>query len=174
MNAEVVHMTSDDISPKNDLEDSNPTDAFNEPQNQEVVSVLLPQKGSTFKLKKMNLLANIKVFTEKCYNLKSSENTIGELDAGINQLTRIVDAELCRQQQNDSLVERPKTPQKRKSKTNFKVLPNKRKKHPLSDTYLFDNYDKYVIYLLNFRLDLAWLGLEKMFFPVSLYNTKQI
>ena len=84
MHEEVVHMTSDDISPKNDLEDSNPTDSFNEPRNQEVVSVLLPQKGSTFKLKKMNLLANIKVFTEKCYNLKSSENIIVELDAGIN------------------------------------------------------------------------------------------
>ena len=50
----------------------------------------------------MNFSTNIKVFTEKCYNLKSSENTIGELDGGINQLTRIVDAELCRQ--NDSLV----------------------------------------------------------------------
>ena len=43
----------------------------------------------------MNLLANIKVFTEKYYNLKSSENIIGDLDAGINQLRGIVDAELC-------------------------------------------------------------------------------
>ena len=60
----------------------------------------------------MNLLANVKVFTEKCYNLKSSENIIANLDAGINQLTRVVDAELCRQQQNDSLVEQPKTPKK--------------------------------------------------------------
>ena len=60
----------------------------------------------------MNILANIKVFTEKCYNLISSENIIGELDAGINQLTRIEDAELCRQQQNNSLVEQPKTPKK--------------------------------------------------------------
>ena len=60
----------------------------------------------------MNILANIKVFTEKCYNLKSSENIIGELDASINQLTRIEDAELCRQQQNNSLVEQPKTPKK--------------------------------------------------------------
>ena len=133
MNEEVVHRTSDDISPKNDLEESNPTDSFNEPQNQEVVSVSLPQRGSTFKLKKKNLLANIKVFMEKCYNLKSSENIIGELDAGINQLTRTADAELCKQQQNYSLVERPKTPKKRKSKTNFKALPNKRKKHPYSE-----------------------------------------
>ena len=40
----------------------------------------------------------------------------------------------------------------------------------LSDTYLFDNDNKNVIYLLNFRLDLSWLGLEKkFFFPVSLY-----
>ena len=81
----------------------------------------------------MNLLANNKVFTEKCYNLKLTENITGELDAGINQLTRIVDAELCRQQQNDSLVERPKTPKKRRSKKNFKVLPDKRKKHPYSE-----------------------------------------
>ena len=72
-NEKVVHMTSDDISPNNDLEFSNPTDSFDEPQNQEVVSTLLPQRGSTFKLKKMNLLANIKVFTEKCYGLKLSE-----------------------------------------------------------------------------------------------------
>ena len=61
------------------------------------------------------------------------KNIIGELDANINQLTRIVGAEICRQQQNDSLVERPKTPEKRKSKTNFEVLPNKRKKHPYSE-----------------------------------------
>ena len=54
-NEEVVYMTSDDISPNNGLEDINPTDLFDEPQNQEVVSILLPQKGSTFKLKKMNL-----------------------------------------------------------------------------------------------------------------------
>ena len=51
---------------------------------------------NNFKLKKMNLLANIKVYTENCYNLKSSENIIVELDADINQLTRIVDAELCK------------------------------------------------------------------------------
>ena len=31
-------------------------------------------------------------------------------------------------------------------------------------TYLFINYNKYVIYLLNFRLDLSWLGLEKKIF----------
>ena len=65
-------MTSDDISPKNDLEFSNPTDSFDDPQNLEVVSTSLPQRGSTFKPKKMNLLANIKVFTEKCYSLKLS------------------------------------------------------------------------------------------------------
>ena len=84
MNEEIVHMTSEDISPKNDLEDNNLTDSFDEPQNQELVPVLLPKRGSTFKLNKMNLLANIKVFTVKCYNLESSENIIGELDAGIN------------------------------------------------------------------------------------------
>ena len=74
----------------------------------------------------MNLLTNIKVFTEKCCNLKSSENIIDkldagigkldagiyELDAGISQLTKILDARLCRQQQNASLMERPKTTEK--------------------------------------------------------------
>ena len=40
MNEEFVHMRSDDISPKNDLEDSNPTDSFHEPQNQNIVSAL--------------------------------------------------------------------------------------------------------------------------------------
>ena len=53
----------------------------------------------------MNLLANI---MEKCYKLKLSENIIGELDSDINQLTRIVGAELCKQRQNDYLKERPK------------------------------------------------------------------
>ena len=47
---EVVNMTSDDISPNNDLEGSNPTYSFDEPQNQEVVSVSLPLRGLTFKL----------------------------------------------------------------------------------------------------------------------------
>ena len=70
MNEKVVHMTKDNISPNNDLGGSNPTDSFDEPQNQEVVSILLPQIGSTFKLKKTNVLANIKVYTENCYNLK--------------------------------------------------------------------------------------------------------
>ena len=45
-------MSSDGISPNIDLEDSNPTDSFDEPQNQEIVSALLPPKGLTFKLKK--------------------------------------------------------------------------------------------------------------------------
>ena len=34
-------MSSDDISPINDLEDSNATDFFDEPQDQEVISALL-------------------------------------------------------------------------------------------------------------------------------------
>ena len=45
MNEEVVDITSDDFSPNNDLEDSNPTDSLHETQNQEVDSALLPQKG---------------------------------------------------------------------------------------------------------------------------------
>ena len=57
-------MTSEDISPNSNLEISNPKDSFDEPQNQEVVSALLPQRELTFKLKKMNLLANIKEFTK--------------------------------------------------------------------------------------------------------------
>ena len=64
-NEEVVYMASDDIFHNNDLEDSHPTDSFDDPQNQEVVSTLLPQRRSAFKLNKMNILANINIFTEK-------------------------------------------------------------------------------------------------------------
>ena len=63
----------------------------------------------------MNLLANIKVLIvgKRCsLHLKSSENIIGKLDADINHLTRVMDAELCRQQQNGLLLEWPKTPKK--------------------------------------------------------------
>ena len=36
--------------------------------------------------------------------------------------------------------------------------------------YLFDKYDKFVIYLLSFRLDLSWLRFEKKpFFSVCLH-----
>ena len=45
---EVVHMASDGISPNIDLQDSNPADSFDEPQNQEVVSVLLRPKRILF------------------------------------------------------------------------------------------------------------------------------
>ena len=100
----------DDISLTNDLEDINSTESFDELQNQEKVSVLLLQKGSSFKLKKMNLLAKIKVFMEHGYNLKSFKNIISEPDASINQLTRIVDVELCGQPENGYLVGWPKTP----------------------------------------------------------------
>ena len=80
----------------------------------------------------MNVLANINVFTEKCYNLKSSGNNIGKLDAGINQLARVVDAYVG---SNKMILfwSNQKHQKKRKSKTNFKLLPNKRKKHPYSE-----------------------------------------
>ena len=45
------------------------------------------------------------------------------------RVTRIAAANLCRKQQNDYLVERLKRPNKPKSKTSFKVLPSKSKKH---------------------------------------------
>ena len=80
----------------------------------------------------MNLIANIKVFMEKCYNLKSSENNIGKLDAGINQLARVVDAYVGSNKMI-LLWSNQKHQKKRKSKTNFKLLPNKRKKHPYSE-----------------------------------------
>ena len=122
-------MTNDNISPNNDLGGSNPTDSFNEPQNQEVVSVLLPQIGSTFKLKKTSLLGNIKVYTENATILNNLKTFLVSLMPVLISVTRILAAKLCRQQPNDYLVERLKMPNKRKSKRNFKVLPNKSKKH---------------------------------------------
>ena len=44
-------------------------------------------------------------------------------------VTRIAAANLSRKQQNDYLVERLKIPNKRRSKTSFKLLPSKSKKH---------------------------------------------
>ena len=49
-------------------------------------------------------------------------------------------------------MKRPKTPEKRKSKTNFKVLPNKRKKRPYSErvgtkAYIIKEYYKAKVFL---------------------------
>ena len=64
-------MAIDNISPNNDLEESDPTDSFDEPQNQEVVSALLPQRGSTFKFKKMYLLKNATILNHPKTSLAS-------------------------------------------------------------------------------------------------------
>ena len=45
MNEEVAQMESGHISLNNDFEGSNPKDSFDDPQNQEVVSLLLLQRG---------------------------------------------------------------------------------------------------------------------------------
>ena len=42
-------------------------------------------------------------------------------------------------------MERPKTPKKGKSKTNFKVLPNKKKKHPSSERVGTKVYDEAIL-----------------------------
>ena len=57
---EVVHLTGDDISPNNDLEDSSSTDFFDEPQNQEVVSVLLPKQTLKYLRKNTTILNHLK------------------------------------------------------------------------------------------------------------------
>ena len=40
--------------------------------------------------------------------------------------------------------------------------------YKLRNTYLSDNYDKYVIHLLKFRLDLSWLVLVKNYFQLRM------
>ena len=40
--------------------------------------------------------------------------------------------------------------------------------YKLRNTYLSDNYDKYVIHLLNFRLDSSWLVLVKNYFQLRM------
>ena len=42
---------------------------------------LLPSRGSSFKLKKMNLLSNIKILTEKVYCIKNSHSSEDLIDA---------------------------------------------------------------------------------------------
>ena len=70
----ITILNNDDIPPNNDVEDSNPTETFDQPQNQKVISASLPQRGSTFKLKEINLFTNIKVFTEKVFTSLTSFN----------------------------------------------------------------------------------------------------
>ena len=136
MNEEVVHMTSDDISPKNDLEDSDPTNSFTEQQNHEVVFVLIRQRGSTFELKNKNLLANIKVFIYgKILStvLNHLKTLLASLMPLLVSLQELQTRNYVGSKKIILLWSDQKHQKKRKSKTNFKVLPNKRKKRPYSE-----------------------------------------
>ena len=78
-NEEAIHIASDDIFPSNDLKYSFPTQPFDEPQSQEVVSVSSPPRGSTFKCKKMNLSANVKYLQKNATILNPLKTPLASL-----------------------------------------------------------------------------------------------
>ena len=98
----------------------------------------LPSKLSSFKLKKMNVLSNLKVLTDKFHSLTNnyeSEILIEEADSAILDLLRKADTNLF--QCNDLLTERKqkKPSQKRQpvaSQTYLSIPAKKAYKHPYS------------------------------------------
>ena len=104
----------------------------------------LPSRGSSFKLKNMNLLSNIKILTEKVYCIKnshSSEDLIGAVNSNILEVLTDVDRYLT--ERNDLFIESAETeskkenwkeiPKKRKAKATLATVPNKfQLKHPYS------------------------------------------
>ena len=86
----------------------------------------LPSRGSSFKLKKMNLLSNIKILTEKVHCIKnshSSEDLIDSVNSSVLEVLKEVDRHLP--ERNDLFIEsESKTESKKenwkKEKENFK------------------------------------------------------
>ena len=85
----------------------------------------LPSRGSSFKLKKMNLLSNIKILTEKVYCIKNShlsEDLIDVVNSSILEVLADVDRYLT--ECNDLFIESAETESK---KENWKKISKKRK-----------------------------------------------
>ena len=86
---------------------------------------LLPSRGSSFKLKKMNLLSNIKILTEKVHCIKnshSSEDLIDAVNSSVLEVLTDVDRHLT--ESNDLFIESVETESK---KENWKKISKKRK-----------------------------------------------
>ena len=104
----------------------------------------LPSRGSSFKLKKMNLLSNIKILTEKVYCIKnshSSEDLVDAVNSSILEVSTDLDRHLT--ERNDLFIESAETEskkenwkkisKKRKPKATLVTIPNKfQLKHPYS------------------------------------------
>ena len=80
----------------------------------------LPSRGSSFQLKKMNLLSNMKILTEKVHCIKnshSSEDLIDPVNSSVLEVLTDVDRHLT--ESNDLFIEFVEE-QKRKLEGNFK------------------------------------------------------
>ena len=67
----------------------------------------MPSRGSNFKLKKMNLVSNIKILTKKVYCIKnshSSEDLIDAVNSSVLEVPTDVDRHLT--ESNESLLKR--------------------------------------------------------------------
>ena len=84
----------------------------------------LPSRGSSFKLKKMNLLSNIKILTEKVHCIKnshSSEDLIDAVNSSVLEVLTDVDRHLT--ESNDLFIESAETESK---KEDWKKISKKR------------------------------------------------
>ena len=76
----------------------------------------LPSRGSSFKLKKMNLLSNIKILIEKVYCIKnshSSEDLVDAVNSSILEVSTDLDRHLT--ERNDLFIESAETESKKEN-----------------------------------------------------------
>ena len=89
----------------------------------------LPSRGSSFKLKKMNLLSNTKILTEKVHCIKNSHSSEDLIDAvNISALEVLTDVDRHLTESNDLFIEfveeqKRKPKQKGKPKLHFQQFP---------------------------------------------------
>ena len=74
----------------------------------------LPSRCSLFKHKKIDLIANPKNLVEKCFNIKTDEQFVSNVNEQVKRLINTVTIHL--EGENDELVKRPVTPDKGNSK----------------------------------------------------------
>ena len=70
----------------------------------------LRSRGSLFKRKKTDLIANFKNLVGKCYNIKADEQFVSNVNEQVKTLINTITIHL--EGENDELVERPVMPDK--------------------------------------------------------------
>ena len=82
-----------------------------------------PSRGSSFKLKKVNLLSNVKILTEKVYCIKNSDSSEDLIDAVNSSILEVLtDADKHLTEGNDLFIVCWNGEQKRELEENFKEM----------------------------------------------------